>query len=98
MAQRREPAQVACLEANVPILKDKSRKLRAMQQSPNSDPKNHPGRLKIHLAIYRPSLHVRAYHFSGRKVLLGKSGMKDEVIQTYLAAGLSVGGTPQTDL
>jgi hypothetical protein len=98
MAQRREPDHVAGLEANIPIFKDKSRKLRAMQQSPNSDPKNHPGRLKIHLAIYRPSLHVRAYHFSGRKVLLGKSGMKDKVIKTLPGGALSMRGNPQSGL
>jgi len=46
MAQRREPDHVAGLEANIPIFKDKSRKLRAMQRSPNLDPKNHPWRQK----------------------------------------------------
>ena len=81
MAQRREPDHVAGLEANIPIFKDKSRKLRAMQQSPNSDPKNHPGRLKIHLAIYRPSLHVRAYNCPSREARAGKSGQKDDTLE-----------------
>jgi hypothetical protein len=98
LPQRREPARVAGLEANVPNFKDKSCKLSALQRSPNSDPKNHPWRLKIHLALYRPSLHVRAYNYSGRKALLGQIRLKDEVIQTHLGTGLNMGGTPQSGL
>ena len=90
LPQRREPAHVAGLEANVPNFKDKSRKLSVLQRSLNSNPKNQPWRLKIHLAIYRPSLHVSAYNYSGGKALLGQSRLKDEIIQTHLGTGLSM--------
>jgi hypothetical protein len=98
LPQRREPAHVAGLEAKVPNFKDKSRELNALQRSPNSDPKNHPWRLKIDLALYRPTLYVRAYNYSSRKALLEESRLKDEVIQTHLRTGLNMGGTPQSGL
>ena len=98
LPQRREPAHVAGLEANVPNFIDKSgKKKRAAtitelgSEESAMAPKDTLGCL--------PTISSRSrLQFFGRKALLGKIGEKDEVIQTHLGSSLSMRGTPQYGL
>ena len=59
-----------------PILKDKSRKLRAMQRSPNLDPKNHPWRQKYTWLFIDPLFTFALTIAQAEKPAQGRVGRK----------------------